>query len=555
MRFDDRLETVLKIDPAHESGRISIWRQLVDMLAQSGHILSPEAAQKSFVALAMLRPRVPLTVRAASIRPVAQRVSYAPLVAFLANDHPQVAIACVDNARLSCTDWLSILAELGPVGRSRLRARGDIDEDVVRALAAYGARDYALADHRAQDASGTVGFSETLDMDQPVADGLPTSPHSDIAELVRRIDRYRAQREQPTVPVCRIRCDGEGEVRAVSGVARGRFVGLSLAQPARPAQTGCDAGVARAFAKRAPIRDGRIFISGDGPDSGYWRIVADPQFDRESGRFCGYAGDLCRLANDAGAQAPLADTAEAGFDHPAAEGMRQLVHELRSPLNAISGFAQLINGQFFGPVSQTYRAIAGSIMADAQQLASALKDMDLAARLDSGRISAVAGSSFIPSVFADISARQAARGDATAILESEAGNGDAAISLPASDAADIIDKLLSALHQLRGAGGPLPVQLGQDSEHGMATLIFPIRPAFNRDELARALDHDASITPEQGTAVLGPGFGLRLAGQLAQLHGGALIVEADQCILNLPLVDGDASRFVAASEPSIVAAP
>ncbi|NJS15812.1 MAG: histidine kinase, partial [Sphingopyxis sp.] len=68
-----------------------------------------------------------------------------------------------------------------------------------------------------------------------------------------------------------------------------------------------------------------------------------------------------------------------------------MVHELRSPLNAISGFAQLIEGQFFGPVSNRYRDLARNIIADANFLSGAFEDIDLAARLDAGRRSRADG--------------------------------------------------------------------------------------------------------------------------------------------------------------------
>lgn len=554
MRFDDRLETVLKIDPEQESGRVSIWRQLIDMLAQSGHTLSQEAAHKAFLALAMLRPNVPLAVRAASVRPLAHRTSYAPLVAFLANDHPQVAIACIDSARLDSAQWLSILDEIGPVGRSRLRARDDLDDRLLRALAHYGVRDFALADQReaATPRAEATGGEPSRARNALRADATPIG--NDIAELVRRIDRFRAQRERSGEPSCRIRCDADGVVRAVTGVTRGRFVGLSLAQPARPTETGCDAGVARAFAKRAPISDGRIFITGDGGDAGYWRIRGEPEFDRESGRFIGYAGELRRIdpgetASSAAADAPAGGSAATG------DSMRQLVHELRSPLNAISGFAQLINGQFFGPVNHAYRAIASSIMADAQQLAHALRDIDLAARLDAGRVEPPAGRALLSEVLTAVSAQLAGQIHPDATTDQPDGHDRATIAVGAADAIDIIRRLVQAILDLRSASGPLRIAVKLERQIGIVGLTVPILPALNREELDRALDHDASIAPENGTAVLGPGFGLRLAAQLARLHGGTLSIAAGQCILNLPLVEADASRFAVVGESGSIAVP
>ena len=62
------------------------------------------------------------------------------------------------------------------------------------------------------------------------------------------------------------------------------------------------------------------------------------------------------------------------------DSIRQLIHELRSPLNAISGFAQIISGQMFGPVSGAYRKMADSIIADAGAVQDIIDDLEVAAR-------------------------------------------------------------------------------------------------------------------------------------------------------------------------------
>src|SRR3546814_9918742 len=72
------------------------------------------------------------------------------------------------------------------------------------------------------------------------------------------------------------------------------------------------------------------------------------------------------------------------YGRPAVEesgdSIRQLIHELRSPLNAISGFAQIISGQMFGPVSHGYRAMADAIVADAASVQAIIDDLETAAR-------------------------------------------------------------------------------------------------------------------------------------------------------------------------------
>ncbi|MBL0022978.1 MAG: HAMP domain-containing histidine kinase [Sphingomonadales bacterium] len=62
------------------------------------------------------------------------------------------------------------------------------------------------------------------------------------------------------------------------------------------------------------------------------------------------------------------------------------MHELRTPLGAIAGFAEIIEQQLFGPVSREYRELAQAIVADAQLLLAGFDDISAAARLGgSGR--------------------------------------------------------------------------------------------------------------------------------------------------------------------------
>ena len=67
---------------------------------------------------------------------------------------------------------------------------------------------------------------------------------------------------------------------------------------------------------------------------------------------------------------------------PAAEAFRAIVHELRTPTNAISGFAEMIEAQVLGPAPDAYRARAAAIRGSTRELLDAIEDVDIAARLD-----------------------------------------------------------------------------------------------------------------------------------------------------------------------------
>ena len=65
------------------------------------------------------------------------------------------------------------------------------------------------------------------------------------------------------------------------------------------------------------------------------------------------------------------------------DSLRELVHEIKTPLNAIIGFAEIIEGQFLGPADRRYRERAAEIVAQARLLLGAIDDLDFAAKIHS----------------------------------------------------------------------------------------------------------------------------------------------------------------------------
>src|SRR5690606_35868158 len=70
---------------------------------------------------------------------------------------------------------------------------------------------------------------------------------------------------------------------------------------------------------------------------------------------------------------------------PDHDSLREMIHEIKTPLNAIIGFAEIIDGQYFGPAHSRYRERAAEIVANARSLLEAAEDLDFAARLQSDR--------------------------------------------------------------------------------------------------------------------------------------------------------------------------
>jgi len=196
------------------------------------------------------------------------------------------------------------------------------------------AEETILAD---RDHAATVSLSEP---DPTVAEAEPEGPF-EIAEVVARIDEFYVRQQDrigQAVPVprsqgFRFETDAQGVIRWVDGVSRAPLVGLSLDIVGNADGSRVDGVAAGAFRRRSGFADARLFVAGESDAGGEWRMSATAAFDPATGRFSGYRGVARRPRSD--------ETAAAGAspDQAAADTLRQLMHELRTPTNAIAGFA------------------------------------------------------------------------------------------------------------------------------------------------------------------------------------------------------------------------
>lgn len=526
VRFDDMIATVLAGAADRPDRRAAQWRQLVDLLAQR----RSDESERAYVLLRELRPEIAPEIRRETARSLGGLPVEPDLLAFFAEDSPMVAAPLVAAARLAPAGWLEVLPRLGPAARALLRHRADLAPEVKQALAAFGPSDFVL--------EGAPGAVET-------APG-----ESQIRELVARIEAYRRHRDEEPAgapsyaaesgAAFRWETGSDGIILWVEGAARGPLVGQSIAAIAGPGQHGVDGQAAGAFDKRAPFRDARFSVAGDGAAAGDWRISGIPYFDPVRGGFLGYRGTARRPRPDEIAR--LAAEAPAGVFGTVfpADSLRQLIHELRTPLNAILGFAEMIEGQYMGPAAAAYRGQAADIMAEARGLLGAVDDLDTAARIDSRRLelddSAVDAVALLSRLHDSYERIAAARGATIAIAIAE---GLPLARVEPGAAERMFARLLAGTIGLAGEGETIAVAMNLAPADGAAPLHLAIgRPAaiagVGESDLL-----DPGYSPDgdwPAAPALGLGFALRLVRNLAEAVGGALAVAPGRFVLSLPVV-------------------
>lgn len=365
------------------------------------------------------------------------------------------------------------------------------------------------------------------------ATGGETEGVFEIAEVVARIDAFWRQREAngPIAPPrpqvsdsFRFETDAKGIMRWVDGVSRAPLIGLSLDVEGVSTGTRVDAVATGAFRRRAGFAHARLVVEGDSDAAGDWLFSGVPAFDPANGRFIGYRGTARRPRTDERA-APIRDEPAAS----PAESLRQLVHELRTPTNAIAGFAEMIETQMLGPVSDRYRDHASVIREQARELLGAIDDLDLAARIDSAALALVPGVVPLRPLFAEIV------NDLTPLSELRG----ATITLPTDQHSVVGDhraierllsRLMATLVSASGAGETIGIRIAPDFDNQVAIRID--RPRALADY---PVDSVLGIDDAQEDAtVLGTGFALRLSRNLARELGGSLTIASDCLTLRLP---------------------
>lgn len=545
MHFDDRLATVLRHRAAGARAARTQYRQLLDLLDEPRAARDNRLLGAAWLRLGALGEEIPAAERAAILREPSLRITSAELAAHLADDEPDVAAAALAGARLGDDDWEALIPRLPVRARGFLRLRRDLPERVRAILDRLGIHDRGLPVPDAQASVAQV-VEAAPDQSSLAEQAQEPSEESEIGQLVRRIERFRQARSDhregaaadhfaPRLPLNDRPVEADrGLVRSFAFTANGQGRIDWAEGTVAPAVTGyrladMGANVADALRRRQPIAAAAVDLEGAPAIAGRWVVLASPRFAEEGGQFIGYAGRFRRAAaneND-DAQSPAAR-----------EGarIRQLLHELRTPVNAIQGFAEVIQQQLFGPTPHEYRALAASIAGDSARILAGFDELDRLARLETGAIRPEEGDSDLAAAVAK-AATQLQRFLAPRLASFEPSLPDAAtpVALATGELDALLWRILATLAGSCGAGEHLALDMAVGEGRVVLACDLPLTLAAEEDIFA------ATTRPGSGAlsaGAFGAGFALRLARAEAVAIGGALCRDEEVLRLELPLLTG-----------------
>lgn len=539
MHFDDRLATVLRHRAAGERAARTQFRQLLDLLGNRRHGRDESLLAAAWLRLAALGETLPAAERAAMIREPGLRFRNPELALHLAADEPEVAAAALAVSRLEPDEWEALIPRLPVRARGFLRLRRDLSRSAIALLERLGVRDRALP-----MPESAMPREEPAEESPPTPASPPARPRaandaaddeepredSEIGALVRRIEAFRRTRGEPREEAPQLPLgEHERERAPLAGFAfttdaEGR---IDWAEPAvAPMVVGAVLEPARKSAARhrQPLRRAKTNLEGAPAIAGAWIVDAAPRFTEPSGHFYGYAGKFRRPP-------PSAEPASA-HDREA-DHIRQLLHELRTPVNAIQGFAEVIQQQLFGPTPHEYRALAAGIAGDAARMLAGFDELDRLTRLEAGSLELESGSCDFAAIAARLAAQlQEALGPRGAGFEPNIAEEAIDVPLAQGDAEALAWRLLATVAGAAGAGENLALELASDGDGLTLSCELPATLAARSDLFAPG----ARSTGALSAGMFGAGTALRLARAEARAAGGDLAREGDRIVLSLPLL-------------------
>ena len=220
-------------------------------------------------------------------------------------------------------------------------------------------------------------------------------------------------------------------------------------------------------------------------------------------------------------QAEAANTAKSSF-------LANMSHELRTPLNVVVGFAEILQGELFGPLGDArYRDYAANIAASAKHLLGVINNILDLAKIEAGQLALDEQEVDIGNIVA-ISARlvaDAARHGGLA-LEVFGPESEIAVRADPTKLKQILLNLLSNAIKFTPAGRRVTLSARRANGGAVELRVADQGIGMTADETITALQPFQQIDNRLTRRYEGTGLGLTVTKSLVELHGGRLTIES-----------------------------
>ena len=201
-------------------------------------------------------------------------------------------------------------------------------------------------------------------------------------------------------------------------------------------------------------------------------------------------------------------------------------HELRSPLNAIIGFAEIIAGRLLGPDDPRYFEYAEDIRVSGTDLLALIGDILDLSKIGAGKMHMDERLVDLRSVAARSARLFAANlSKAQVTLVTEIPAGFPALRADPMRLGQILINLVSNAIKFTPPGGRITIAAAETAD-GLDISVTDTGCGMTPEDAERALEPFVQIDHPLSDARRGTGLGLSICRELAALHGGRLTIDS-----------------------------
>jgi signal transduction histidine kinase len=204
--------------------------------------------------------------------------------------------------------------------------------------------------------------------------------------------------------------------------------------------------------------------------------------------------------------------------------LAKVSHEIRNPLNAIIGFAELMMEERFGVIgNDRYRQYLKDIHASGAHIMSLVNDLIDLSKIETGRLElAFAGVALNELVEQCVALMQPQANREGVIVRTSLSPRLPEVTADARSLRQIVLNLVASSIKLTGTGGQVIVSTARAESGAVVLRVRDSGMGMSEEELASALEPFRQVT----TRPAGSGIGLPLAKALAEANGASLCIES-----------------------------
>lgn len=211
------------------------------------------------------------------------------------------------------------------------------------------------------------------------------------------------------------------------------------------------------------------------------------------------------------------------------EFLAYMNHELRSPMNAIVGFSEMMTREVMGPLSPPkYREYADDIHGSATHLLSLINDVLDLSKAEAGKLQLNQGPVDLAAAAEAAHRLVAVRAEDSCIVVRK--------TLPANlpplagderMVKQMVLNLLANAIKFTPARGKVALSVGRDERGALFVSIADTGPGIAAADIPHILEPYGRTDAAERGAAEGTGLGLTLVKAMIELHGGALEIESE----------------------------